>query len=150
MGYWMDALLLPSAPTIVLSLSPDHAIRLPAESPYNTYAIVCTATTPDTVVTSTSFTWTRIDEGVEVIKDNGDSVMIEYANLDQPTSTSTLHLVQDTPGNYQYLCQAALQQLNIRRRLVYLFPIEITGTCYAKYSYMWGTIHYQQIQLQLS
>ncbi len=43
------------------------------------------------------------------LTDNGDTVRITQANLNAPTSTSQLTIVEDTPGHYQLTCNATLQ-----------------------------------------
>ncbi len=43
------------------------------------------------------------------LTDNGDTVRIAQANLDAPTSTSQLTIVEGTPGRYQFTCNATLQ-----------------------------------------
>ena len=83
--------------------------------PHNTFSIVCTATTPDIVIVPKSIQWARVLQDTsaasEILTDNGDTVTIVDADLDSPTSTSTLMVTESTAGEYTYTCTATLQTL---------------------------------------
>ncbi len=104
-------------------------------SPYNTFTILCTATTPEGVITPKAFEWRRRvganKEGTFLeVTDIGDAVLIENSNLDQPTSTSQLRVTENTPEVYEYRCRVSLTELNIMRGISSRFQIEVTGTYY--------------------
>ena len=81
-------------PSIHLDLtsSTTHLLNI---APFNTFSLTCTATVPQGVVSPKTFTWRRrrigpSKRGFNDITENGDSILINSTNLNQPTSTSVL------------------------------------------------------------
>ena len=102
-----------TAPTLAVTTSPISVDIINVE-PHDAFSIVCTATAPDIVIVPKSIEWERMQDtstASEALTDNGDTVTIVDANLDSPTSTSTLMVTENTAGNYIYTCTSTLQIL---------------------------------------
>ena len=90
--------------------------RLPDVTPYNTFTLTCTATAPEGVVATKTFTWRRADpidgsncSDFAVVSGDIDS------NLEQPVSTSVLTVtVNETDiGILHFCCQASIARLDV-------------------------------------
>jgi len=115
--------------TIQLNLT-SNTTHLPNIAPYNTFFLTCTATVPQGVVLPKSFAWTwkigSSTTSLTRLTDNGDSILINSTNLDQPASTSVLTVRETTAGDYCYRCRVHLSGLPVSNKTD-VYPINVTG-----------------------
>ena len=120
---------VPIDTTIQLNLT-SNTTHLPNIAPYNTFFLTCTATVPQGVVLPKSFVWRRrIGSSITNLirlTDNGDSILINSTNLDQPTSTSVLMVKETSAGDYRYRCRVELSELPVSNKTD-MYPINVTG-----------------------
>ena len=117
-------------PSIHLDLtsSTTHLLNI---APFNTFSLTCTATVPQGVVSPKTFTWRRrrigpSKRGFNDITENGDSILINSTNLNQPTSTSVLTVREIITGDYRYRCKVQLSELSLMIKTD-KYPINVTG-----------------------
>lgn len=69
--------------------------------PYNTFTFRCAARAPDTVLLQKSFEWRN---GRNLIRDNGNTVLISHQNTNMPQSISELTVNGLSIGSHTFLC----------------------------------------------
>ena len=127
-----DVALSLAVPTVELTLTPSTT-RLPNVAPYNTFSLICTATSlvqGSEVAFTKSFTWSY-QMGNRVGATTGFTTVqmgIMNRDLSQARSTSELTVSETTAGMYTYRCQANLDLSadNIFGRNDY-YPIIVSG-----------------------
>ncbi len=112
-----------AVPTFEVRVDPSSVEGLTSES--NTF--LCTAAVNDSVMILKTFQWSQSVAGGPStdLSDNGDTVRITDSDLNAPTSTSQLVIVEHSPGEYQLICNATLQ-----------FPGEMDDIHVAEYASM--------------
>ena len=79
-------------------------------SPYNTIAISCSVTQPDSIIVSKMIEWRKMS-GVttRTLTADGSSINITTGNLNQSTSASNLSVTENGAGTIMFTCLATLQ-----------------------------------------
>ncbi len=107
-----------------------NSTRLPTESSYNTFTILCTASVPDGVFAAKSIGWLRrIGSGITGLTDvtaNGDTTLIDSSDLTLAMITSRLTVTEDTAGDYTYRCRVDIFDLGVFETED-VYPINVVG-----------------------
>ena len=93
-----------TVPTLMAEMEPEVGIALDIV-PYNTFTFRCVANVPDTVLLQKSFEWRH---GGNLIRDNGNTILISDQNTNMPRSTSELTVNALSIGSYTYLCSVSM------------------------------------------
>ena len=113
-----------------------NTTHLPNVTPYNTFSLICTATSSvegvGNVALPKRFLWLRrygsSELNLDILSSNNTIQIQDGDNLNQPTSSSMLTVTEDIPRDYRYRCRVDLDltaDMILNRADVY--PITITG-----------------------
>ena len=122
-------------PTITVTLT-TNTIRLPNVTPYNTFSLICTATSSvegvGDVVLPKKFLWLRrygsSELSLDLLRSNATIQIQDGNNLNQPTNSSNLTVTENISQDYRYRCRVDLDLTNdmISNRMD-VYPITVTG-----------------------
>ena len=99
---------------MVLSLT-SNTTHLPNVPPYNTFSLTCTATVPEGVISSKTFSWRRkrnspgSESDFQIINNNNNTTI----DFDVLNSQSVLTVTETVGGIYIYQCSVCLADLAV-------------------------------------
>lgn len=91
----------------MVSMQPESATALDI-APYNIFTLRCVANAPEGVLLEKTFEWRN---GGNIIRDNGNTVLISHRNTTMPRSTSELIVNNPSVGSQMYFCTVTMSVL---------------------------------------
>lgn len=133
-SYTLYCLPYSAVPTLTIDLTPN-VTYLPNVPPYNTFFLICTATSSvegvENVAIPKIFIWKRTAAGVKNLRklsSNGTIQIVDGPNLNQSISTSMLTVTENIPHDYRYRCRV---DLNLSADRIStksdVYPITVSG-----------------------